>query len=81
LTAQPSNPRNWIYVFDVAERPDADGGARPVEVRLVIGTDAATLGRAALETAPTKAVGRGVHQGVADTIVQRLKILLPGTTT
>lgn len=72
------HPSNWIYVFDVAEHPSADGGATPVEVRMVIGTDATTLGRAALETAPTKAVALGVHQGVADTIVQRLKSVLPG---
>src|SRR6266545_2101371 len=73
-------PRNWIYVFDVAERPGPDGGATPVEVRLVIGTDAATLGRAALETAPTKAVDLGVHRGVAKTITQRLRKLLPDVT-
>jgi len=74
------NPTNWIYVFDVADRPDSDGGATPVEVRLVIGTDAATLGRAALETAPTKAVGLGVHEDVVQSIVRRLRTVLPGTT-
>jgi hypothetical protein len=68
-------PRNWIYVFDVAERPDADGGATPVKVRIVVGTDAATLGRAALQTAPSKAVGLGVHQGVAESIVRRLEMV------
>jgi hypothetical protein len=72
-------PRNWIYVFDVAERPDAAGGATPVEVRRVIGTDAASLGRAALQTAPSKAVSLGVHRGVAASILQRLRRVLPGT--
>jgi hypothetical protein len=50
--------------------------SNPVDVKLVIGTDAGTLGRAALETAPTKAVGLGVHQGVVDTIVLRLRMAL-----
>lgn len=70
-------PSNWIYVFDVAECPGPAGDATPVEVRRIIGTDAATLGRAALETAPTKAVSLGAHVGVSDTITRRLRSLLP----
>ena len=77
LDAPEAEPRNWIYVFDVAEKPDLDGRATPVEVKLIIGTDAATLARAALQTAPTKAVDLGVHQGVHRTIERRLKELLP----
>ncbi len=73
-------PRNWIYVFDVAEQPAVDGGATPVDVRMVVGTDAGTLGRAALETAPTKAVTLGVHREVAATIADRLRGLLPHVT-
>jgi hypothetical protein len=78
LDVPTSSPRNWIYVFDVAERPHLSGDATPVEVRLVIGTDAATLGRAALETAPTRAVELGVHHGVTQTITRRLRDLLSG---
>jgi hypothetical protein len=77
LDTPEAEPSNWIYVFDVAERPGLDGQATPVEVKLAIGTDAATLGRAALQTAPTKAVDLGVHQDVLRTIGERLKELLP----
>jgi hypothetical protein len=75
------DPCNWIYVFDVADRPSRDGGATPVEVTMVIGTDAPTLSRAALETAPKKALELGVHQGVVDSITQRLRRLLGDLAT
>jgi len=78
LDDQSTDPRNWIYVFDIADKPDPDGGPTPIEVKLVIGTDAATLSRAALEVAPTKAIEHGaVHNAVATSITNRLKNLLP----
>ena len=81
LDTPEAEPSNWIYVFDVAETPGLDGQATPVEVKLVIGTDAATLGRAALQTAPTKAVDLGAHQEVLRTIGERLKELLPNAVS
>lgn len=34
---------DWIYVFDIEDRPGPDGSPAPVNLRLVIGTDAVTL--------------------------------------
>jgi len=73
------DPSNWIYVFDIVERPEPNGGPTPIAVRLVIGTDAATLSRAALDVAPGRAVEYGgVHNVIAASISSRLQSLLPG---
>lgn len=73
LDDRMSEPSDWIYVFDIDTRPGADGGPAPIRVSLVIGTDAATLSRAAFEVAPAKAVAHGgEHDAVAETITRRL---------
>ncbi len=78
LDDQTSEPSDWIYVFDVAESPGPSGTPAPIEVKLVIGTDAATLSKAALDIAPAKAVE---HSGTTDVIIatlsRRLQRLLP----
>lgn len=48
---------NWIYVFDVADTPPVDGSTTPVEVQLVVATDAPTLSTLALDVAPANAIG------------------------
>lgn len=48
---------NWIYVFDVADKPPADGSTTPIEVQLVVATDAPTLSTLALDVAPANAIG------------------------
>jgi len=53
---------NWIYVFDIDEQPPADGGPTPVDIQLVIATDAPTLSRLALDIAPTNAIGDGLDE-------------------
>lgn len=45
---------NWIYVFDIDTDPGLAGHPAPIRVSLVIGTDAATLSRAALRSRPGK---------------------------
>jgi hypothetical protein len=79
LDDQEARPSDWIYVFDIDTEPGAGGQPAPIRVSLVIGTDAATLGRAALEIAPAKAVAHGgEHDAVADAIIRRLGRYLPG---
>lgn len=66
-------PSDWIYVFNIDTQPGAGGQPAPIRVSLVIGTDAATLSRAAFEVAPAKAVAHsGEHDAVTETIVRRL---------
>jgi hypothetical protein len=66
-------PSDWIYVFDIDTQPGAGGHPAPIRVSLVIGTDAATLSRAAFEVAPAKAVTHsGERDAVAETITRRL---------
>jgi hypothetical protein len=73
LDDRTSQPSDWIYVFDIDTRPGADGGPAPIRVSLVIGTDAATLSRAAFEVAPAKAVAHGgEYDAVVETITRRL---------
>lgn len=73
LDDRMSQPSDWIYVFDIDTRPGADGGPAPIRVNLVIGTDAATLSRAAFEVAPAKAVAHGgEYDAVVETITRRL---------
>ena len=76
MTTAPT--QDWIYVFDIADQPD-DTGPAPLEVRLVICTDAQTLGRAAFDIAPAKAVEHGdAHDAVVSAIVRRLGSYLAG---
>ena len=76
MTSQPSD---WIYVFDIDTQPGPDGHPAPISVSLVIGTDAATLSRAAFEVAPARAVAHGgEHDAVIETIARRLGRYLPG---
>jgi hypothetical protein len=73
LDDQTSQPSDWIYVFDIDTEPGADGGPAPIKVSLVIGTDAATLSRAAFEIAPSRAVASGGdYDAVTETIIRRL---------
>src|SRR5689334_21958796 len=79
LDDQAARPSAWIYVFDIDTEPSTGGQPAPICVSLVIGTDAATLGRAAFEIAPAKAVAHGgEHDDVAEAIVRRLGRYLPG---
>jgi hypothetical protein len=55
LDDHSANPANWIYVFDLDQSPQASGQPAAIRTRLVTGTDAATLSRAALEVAPAAA--------------------------
>ncbi len=74
-----SDPSDWIYVFDVANLPGEAGSPAPLAVELVIGTDAATLSKAALDIAPQKAVaGQGSQDAVLTALHRRLKTNLPG---
>jgi hypothetical protein len=73
LDDQESRPSDWIYVFDIDTQPGPSGKPAPIRVSLVIGTDAATLSRAAFEIAPAKAVAHGgEHDAVAEAITRRL---------
>ena len=73
LDDRMSQPSDWIYVFDIDTRPGVDGGPAPIRVNLVIGTDAATLSRAAFEVAPAKAVAHGgEYDAIVETITRRL---------
>jgi hypothetical protein len=81
LDDQASRPSDWIYVFDIDTDPGPGGQPAPIRVSLVIGTDAATLSRAAFEVAPSRAVAHGgEHDAVAETIARRLGRYLPGIT-
>lgn len=73
LDDRASQPSDWIYVFDIDTQPGVDGTPAPIRVSLVIGTDAATLSRAAFEIAPAKAVAHGGERdAVAEAIRRRL---------
>jgi hypothetical protein len=73
LDDRASRPSDWIYVFDIDTEPGPNGRPAPIRVSMVIGTDAATLSRAAFEVAPARAVAHGgEYDAVADTIVRRL---------
>ena len=81
LDDHEANPVDWIYVFDIDDQPGPEGGPASIKVPLVIGTDAATLSRAAFDIAPARAVEHG--QGadvVVSTIVRRLASYLPSIT-
>ncbi|WP_239336488.1 hypothetical protein [Frankia sp. CiP3] len=79
LDDQSTAPAGWIYVFDIAEKPAGNGRPAPVEVKLVIGTDAATLSRAALDVAPAKAIENSAgHDAVLVSLNGRLRKYLPG---
>jgi Restriction endonuclease NotI len=60
---------SWIYVFDIAEQPPADGRPTPVDIEFVIATDSPTLSRLALDIAPTNAIGDGLDD---DTVLRAL---------
>jgi hypothetical protein len=78
LDDQKSHPSDWIYVFDIDTQPGVAGAPAPIRVNLVIGTDAATLSRAAFEVAPAHAVAHGGgNDAVAETIIRRLGRYLP----
>jgi hypothetical protein len=69
-----TQPRDWIYVFDIDTEPGAGGEPAPVRVSLVIGTDAATLSRAAFDVAPAKAIAHGgEREVVAEAITRRIR--------
>ena len=73
LDDQAVRPSDWIYVFDIDTQPSPGGRPAPIRVSLVIGTDAATLSRAAFEIAPARAVAHGgEHDAVAEAIARRL---------
>jgi hypothetical protein len=78
LDDQASQPSDWIYVFDIDTDPSPGGQPAQLHVSLVIGTDAATLSRAAFEMAPANAVAHGGQRdAVVDTIARRLGRYLP----
>ena len=78
LDDQESQPSDWIYVFDIDTQPGAEGAPAPIRVNLVIGTDAATLSRAAFEVAPAHAVAHGGgNDAVTEAIIRRLGRYLP----
>ncbi|WP_045876694.1 NotI family restriction endonuclease [Pseudofrankia sp. DC12] len=79
LDDHSSAPPNWIYVFDIAEEPAAPGWPAPIEINMIIGTDAQTLSRAALDVAPGKAIENSAgRDAVLDTLSRRLRQYLPG---
>jgi hypothetical protein len=74
LDDQESQPSDWIYVFDIDTEPGDGGRPAPIRVSLVIGTDAATLSRAAFEVAPARAIAHGGElDAVAETIRRRIR--------
>jgi hypothetical protein len=77
LDDQAARPSDWIYVFDIDTEPSPGGRPAPIRVSLVIGSDAATLSRAAFEIAPARAVGNGDYDAVVESIVRRLGRYLP----
>jgi hypothetical protein len=79
LDDDEADPSDWIYVFDIDEAPAPDGRPAPLPVRLIIGTDAATLSRAAFDIAPAKAVEHaGGTDAVVSAIIRRLGSFIPG---
>lgn len=82
LDDHEANPADWIYVFDISEEQGPDGAPAPINVSLVIGTDAATLSRAAFDIAPAKALASGAGtDAVVSAIIRRLTAYLPGVTS
>jgi hypothetical protein len=82
LDDRTATPNNWIYVFDISDEADPDGGTAPINVCLVIGTDAPTLSRAAFDVAPAKAVEHGAGtDAVVSSIVRRLRAHIPVVLT
>jgi hypothetical protein len=77
LDDDQADPADWIYVFDIGEHPADDGGPAPIIIDIVIGTDAATLSRAALDVAPAKAVEHGEEDAVLATLRRRLRSYVP----
>jgi hypothetical protein len=78
LDDHEASPTDWIYVFDVDTQPAPSGAPATLTVQFVIGTDAATLSRAAFDIAPAKAVEHGNGtDAVASAIVRRLAAYLP----
>jgi hypothetical protein len=78
LDDRASHPTDWIYVFDIDNEPGPMGRPAPIHVSLVIGTDAATLSRAAFEVAPARAVAYGgEYDAVTDAITRRLGRYVP----
>ncbi len=79
LDDHASHPSDWIYVFDIDSQPGPHGQPAPIRVNLVVGTDAATLSRAAFEVAPARAVAHGgEYDAVAEAITRRLGRYLSG---
>ena len=79
LDDETSQPSDWIYVFDIDTEPGDGGKPAPIRVSLVIGTDAATLSRAAFEIAPARAISHGGElDAVAETIRRRIRRYLAG---
>ena len=81
LDDHEANPANWIYVFDIGEEQGPDGAPAPINSSLVIGTDAATLSRAAFDIAPAKALANGAGtDAIVSAIIRRLTAYLPGVS-
>ena len=79
LDDQEARPTDWIYVFDIDTEPGPGGRPAPLRISLVIGTDAATLSRAAFDVAPARAIDRGGDTDpVVESITRRLGRYLPG---
>jgi hypothetical protein len=73
---RPDDPR---HVFDIDQNPASAAHPAPIHPRLVIGTDARTLSRAAFDIAPAKALQAGaVTDAVLTTIARRLTTCAPG---
>jgi hypothetical protein len=79
LDDHTTDPANWIYVFDLDKEPGPIGQPAAIQTQMVIGTDAATLSRAALEIAPAAAVQHdgAAADAVATAIVRRLREYIP----
>lgn len=76
-----ADPSDWIYVFDIGEGQGPNGAPASINVSLVIGTDAATLSRAAFDVAPAKALANGDGtDAIVSAIIRRLATYLPGVT-
>ncbi|MGL4174779.1 MAG: hypothetical protein ACRCSN_01780 [Dermatophilaceae bacterium] len=70
---------NWIYIFDVSDEPPPDGSTTPVELQLVIATDALTLNRLALDIAPSNAIGEAdAEDTVVEALRRRARTFVPG---
>jgi hypothetical protein len=71
LSGRQPQPPNWVYVFDVDEQPPSSGQPTPVTITAVIGTDAPSLSRMALDVAPARAAELGGTQDAVATAVRR----------